>query len=243
MDGPVNIPTVFSLLRNRQRTYCAMHNYHARIADRKVAMDEVETGAGSIPRFAAWDVSDAMRKSLRGMEHLNVQKIADELGVSRNTVGNWLNGRVAPDDRTLMAWARLTAVPFPWLVSFKNRGEPVQARFTDEEQAELEAEAARQGISLSVLLRQYIQPPIPEADLERLDTQTLRQMWFENNRIYLAQKADTAPREMADFTSLYSPIMSTRLEDVLNARGVFPALELNQLEERTTSQSSENVRA
>lgn len=190
-------------------------------------------GPGGMPRFVpAWDIADAMQKSLRGMAHLSVQGIAARLGVSRNTVGNWLNGRVQPDDRTLIAWAELTAVPYRWLIGVKNRSDPFRPRFTATEMREFESAAAQRGVSLSVFLRERIERPIPESELESYDTDTLRQMWFENHRIYIAQKEDTAPREMADHTSLYSPVMASRLEDVLNRRHVYPALELTRMQER-----------
>jgi hypothetical protein len=104
---------------------------------------------------------------------------------------------------------------------------------------EFEAEAQERGVTLSVLLREYIQPPIPEEELESYDTDTLRQMWFQNHRIYIAQKEDTGPREMADLTSLYSPIMATRLETILNQRGVYPAIELNTILERLPEQPAQ----
>jgi transcriptional regulator with XRE-family HTH domain len=196
-------------------------------------------GAGGIPLIVpAWDITDAMNKSLKGMEHLTVQGIAHRLGVSRNTVGNWLNGRVQPDDRTLIAWAELTAVPYKWLIGVKNRSDPFRPRFTPDEIREFEAEAAERGVSLSVFLRERIQRPIPEDELESYDTDTLRQMWFENHRIHIAQKEDTAPREMADHTSLYSPVMATRLEDVLNRRHVYPALELNRVQEHVPNKEN-----
>ncbi len=212
-----------------------MHNHCAilQIVDHTELEKDLPSGPTGLPLFVpAWDIADAMQKSLRGMPHLTVQGIAQRLGVSRNTVGNWLNGRVQPDDRTLIAWAELTAVPYRWLIGVKRRSDPFRPRFTPEEISELQAEASERGLSLSVLLRERIQRPIPEEELESYDSDTLRQMWFENHRIHVAQKEDTAPREMADLTSLYSPVMSARLEGVLNRRGVYPAIELMRIEDR-----------
>lgn len=123
-------------------------------------------------------------------------------------------------------------MPYRWLIGVKNRSDPFRPRFSSDEIREFGAEAAERGVSLSVFLRERIQKPIPEDELESYDTDTLRQMWFENHRIYVAQKEDATPREMADHTSLYSPVMATKLEDVLNRRKVYPALELNRIEER-----------
>lgn len=42
-------------------------------------------------------------------------QLADELGVHRNTINNYLHGRSTPDRRTLMAWAMACGVPLEWL--------------------------------------------------------------------------------------------------------------------------------
>lgn len=61
-----------------------------------------------------WDLADRMRKSLRhaGMD---VQEIAEYLGVSRSSVSNWINGRVKPSKPTQRLWALRCGVPFSWL--------------------------------------------------------------------------------------------------------------------------------
>lgn len=64
-----------------------------------------------IPHF---DLADRMRKSLRHSD-IGVQDMADYLGVSRNTVGRYVNGHNHPDRRTLLLWALKTGVPVEWL--------------------------------------------------------------------------------------------------------------------------------
>lgn len=66
---------------------------------------------GTVPEF---DVADRMRKALR-TGNVGVQEMADYLGVARNTVGNWINGRIDPSVQTLRLWALRTGVPFKWL--------------------------------------------------------------------------------------------------------------------------------
>jgi len=61
-----------------------------------------------------WDVADRMRKALRHAD-VGVQEIADYLGVSRNTVSNWINGRIRPGVRDVRLWALRTGVPYYWL--------------------------------------------------------------------------------------------------------------------------------
>lgn len=72
------------------------------------------TSGGEIP---VWVEGDRLRKAL---EHagLSVQDMADYLGVSRNTVGNYLAGRGKRgiDKRTRMLWAERTGVSYLWLL-------------------------------------------------------------------------------------------------------------------------------
>ncbi len=65
----------------------------------------------TIPR---WDVADRMRKSLRDAG-VGVQEMADYLEVSRNTVGNWINGHIPPSAQTLRLWSLRCGVPLEWL--------------------------------------------------------------------------------------------------------------------------------
>lgn len=58
--------------------------------------------------------ADRMRKSLT-VANVSVQEIAEYLGVTRNTVGNWINGRIEPSVQTTRLWALRTGVPYAWL--------------------------------------------------------------------------------------------------------------------------------
>jgi transcriptional regulator with XRE-family HTH domain len=62
-----------------------------------------------------WDLADRMRKTLRA-SGMGVQEIADEFGVSRNTVGAWINGANIPSPVALRLWAMRFGVPLEWLV-------------------------------------------------------------------------------------------------------------------------------
>ena len=66
---------------------------------------------GKVPQF---DMADRLRKALREAD-LSVQDIAEYIGVSRNTVGAWINGRTVPNKASLMLWAMRTGVPLEWL--------------------------------------------------------------------------------------------------------------------------------
>ena len=63
----------------------------------------------------AWDLADRLTKALRE-SGLTVQGLADTLGVSRGTVGRWLNGHAKPTAGTLIAWAVTTGVDYHWLL-------------------------------------------------------------------------------------------------------------------------------
>lgn len=62
-----------------------------------------------------WDLADRMRKALR-TSGISVGEMADYLGVGRNTVSTWINGRIAPSRQTLRLWAIRCGVSYEWLV-------------------------------------------------------------------------------------------------------------------------------
>jgi Helix-turn-helix len=62
-----------------------------------------------------WDLADRMRKALR-ISGMDVQEMADYLGVARNTVSTWINGRNRPSRPTLRLWAIRCGVPYEWLL-------------------------------------------------------------------------------------------------------------------------------
>lgn len=75
------------------------------------------------PGVPEWDRADRMRKALRHAG-TGVQEIADYLGVSRNTVSNWINGRIFPSVQTLRLWALRTGVSYAWLVTGNDGADP-----------------------------------------------------------------------------------------------------------------------
>ena len=68
------------------------------------------------PEIPQFDLADRMRKALR-TSGLNQEEMAGYLGVSRNTVSNWVNGHWAtpPKRAYLRLWALRTGVPLEWL--------------------------------------------------------------------------------------------------------------------------------
>lgn len=71
----------------------------------------IDVEAGNIPPF---ELSDRLRRSLRHAG-MGVQEMADYLGVSRNSVGNWINGHKEPGVAYVKLWALRTGVPYQWL--------------------------------------------------------------------------------------------------------------------------------
>ena len=61
-----------------------------------------------------FDLLDRLHKSLR-ISGKGSSALADELGVHRNTIANYMSGRTPIDRRTLIAWAMSTGVPLEWL--------------------------------------------------------------------------------------------------------------------------------
>lgn len=68
---------------------------------------------GEIPTF---DKSDRLAKALQHA-HVSVQEMADEIGVSRNTIGNYINRRTPIPRAAVTVWALRTGVPREWLES------------------------------------------------------------------------------------------------------------------------------
>ncbi|BBC67004.1 hypothetical protein MMRN_39000 [Mycobacterium marinum] len=70
-----------------------------------------------------WDLADRLRKSLRESE-TGVQEIADHLGVNRNTISTWINGRGPVNPDCLPKWAVYTGFPREWIETGETGGAP-----------------------------------------------------------------------------------------------------------------------
>ena len=75
------------------------------------------------PTIPHWDLADRLRKALRESD-TSVAEIARALGVTRQTVGNWIAGRYVPSRATLVAWALATGVDLIWLETGTAPDEP-----------------------------------------------------------------------------------------------------------------------
>ena len=101
-------------MRAQVVTHCLLSNRHA-LCDPE-AVSAPTTTSVVVPEF---DRADRMRKALR-VAGISVQDIAEYLGVARNTVSTWINGRIDPSIQTVRLWALRTGVPYEWLQT----GEP-----------------------------------------------------------------------------------------------------------------------
>ncbi|HXI18753.1 MAG TPA: helix-turn-helix transcriptional regulator [Chloroflexota bacterium] len=68
--------------------------------------------AGLIPTFTQ---ADRLRKA-REVAHLDQVDLADEIGISRQTVSNYETGSSHPRKIVLKAWALASGVPLEWLM-------------------------------------------------------------------------------------------------------------------------------
>ena len=68
------------------------------------------------------DIADRMKKCLR-VADISVQDIADRLGVARNTVSSWINGRITPPLPIQKLWA-LEFAPYGVTLTWLQTGEP-----------------------------------------------------------------------------------------------------------------------
>lgn len=74
-------------------------------------MSTMTTDTGQVPD---WTIGDRLYKALRA-NGIGVQKMADELGLSRNTLTNYLHDKTRIPRPTLIVWAIRTGVPLQWL--------------------------------------------------------------------------------------------------------------------------------
>lgn len=65
-------------------------------------------------RVPVWDLADRLGKALKD-SGIGVGAMAAQLGVSRETVGRWINGRGVPRRAVLITWSLVTGVDFRWL--------------------------------------------------------------------------------------------------------------------------------
>lgn len=61
-----------------------------------------------------WDLADRLGKALR-VAGMSVNEMALYLGVHRNTVSAWVNGRTPISGPAIRAWSDRTEVDYDWL--------------------------------------------------------------------------------------------------------------------------------
>lgn len=68
---------------------------------------------GSVPQ---WTLGDRLRKA---REHAGLQQVelGDDLGIVRNTVGNYEGDHTRPQRPTIVLWALRCGVPLEWLLT------------------------------------------------------------------------------------------------------------------------------
>lgn len=77
-----------------------------------------------------WTLGERMWKA-RKDAGLSSTAMADQLGVSSNTIGNYEAGRTTPSLATLKLWSEVTNVPLSWLaddIEVRRRRKAVTAR-------------------------------------------------------------------------------------------------------------------
>lgn len=63
-----------------------------------------------------WTLGDRLGKALK-VAGMRQQDMADELGIERQTVSNYINGVTRPKLMVLKVWAMRTGVPIGWLLT------------------------------------------------------------------------------------------------------------------------------
>lgn len=100
-----------------------MHMF-ARVTSSPIAQTcaVVHYGLMTMQQALEFDKADRMRRALR-VSGVSVQEMAEFLRVSRNTIGNWINGRAEPRPRDLIDFADKTGVPVSWIETGSIAGE------------------------------------------------------------------------------------------------------------------------
>lgn len=80
-------------------------------------MSQMTSDAG-IPQ---WTLGWRLQRSL-AHAGISVEKIADELGVSRSTVSRWMNDHGTPRSIYVKEWALRCGVPYHWLATGEELG-------------------------------------------------------------------------------------------------------------------------
>ena len=76
-----------------------------------------------MPDALTFDKADRIRRAMR-VSGIGVMELAEALQVSRNSIGNWINGHNEPRRRDLMAIALRTGFPYQWLETGTVPGDP-----------------------------------------------------------------------------------------------------------------------
>jgi transcriptional regulator with XRE-family HTH domain len=71
---------------------------------------------GPTPSTWEFHIGDRLAKALT-VAGVNNLEMAEYLGISANTIGNYTSGRTAPKMQTLRLWALRTGAPLDWLLT------------------------------------------------------------------------------------------------------------------------------
>lgn len=88
-----------------------------------MTMHMIPQRARVVPVF---ELPDRLRRA-REHAHMDQAELADSVGISRTSVGNYENGRRVPTRPYLLAWADVTGVDAVWLETGKAPTETVEA--------------------------------------------------------------------------------------------------------------------
>lgn len=87
----------------------------------------------------AFGLGDRLEKALR-VARVSNSEMADALGVSANTIGNYTSGRTTPSKLQVKEWAMRTGAPLPWLQDgIEEDSDPEDTSFNDLKQTGLNA--------------------------------------------------------------------------------------------------------
>ena len=93
-------------------------------------------------------------KNARITAQLTQEQVAEELGVSRQTLSNWENGRTYPDIVSVIKMSDLYAVSFDHLL--KEKEETTVSNYMDYLEESTNAVKSQKKLSMTILIATYL---------------------------------------------------------------------------------------
>lgn len=104
-----------------------------------------------------WELCDRLRRSMRLVPGMSNSDVAELMGVRREAISAWLNGRNRPSYAVLRIWSDMTGCDLGWLTD----GEPSKEWYAMRDLNPQPADLEPAGPTLRLLGGRRIERPLP----------------------------------------------------------------------------------